>query len=99
MVEDRPPCEATALGREIAGQTTRRLRVELRAPVNGEITSADRLVEARRDVDRLLTLPLLDESRRVVAFEDSIADALLSDSKRAGASPPRPARCTCIATR
>lgn len=79
VVEDRPPGEATALAREIAGQATRQLRVELRAAVSGEITSADRLVEARRDVDRLLTLPLLDESRRVVAFEDSIADAVLSE--------------------
>ncbi|MFF4593978.1 PucR family transcriptional regulator [Amycolatopsis sp. NPDC001319] len=79
VVEDRPPGEATALVREIAGQATRQLRVELRAAVSGEITSADRLVEARRDVDRLLTLPLLDESRRVVAFEDSIADAVLSE--------------------
>lgn len=69
----------TTLAREIVGQAQRQLRLQLRAAVSGEITDADGLIEARRDVDRLLNLPLLDESRRVVAFDDSVAEAVISE--------------------
>ncbi|WP_431910329.1 PucR family transcriptional regulator [Amycolatopsis thermoflava] len=79
VVEQRPADEVMGLAREIVGQAERQLRVRVRAAVSGEIDSVERLVEARGDVDRLLNLPLLDESRRVIAFDDSIADAVLAE--------------------
>ena len=77
--DDRTSDEAARLATEIVGQAERQLRVQLRAAVSGEIGSADRLDEARGEVDRLLNLPLLDDSRRVITFEDSIAHAILSE--------------------
>ncbi|WP_033295513.1 PucR family transcriptional regulator [Amycolatopsis jejuensis] len=78
-VDDRTPDEPARLAREITGQAHRQLHLDLRAAISGEIGSAAQLAEARRAVDRLLDLPLLDESRRVIAFDDSIADAILSE--------------------
>ncbi|GAY12939.1 CdaR family transcriptional regulator [Pseudonocardia sp. N23] len=71
--------ETVALATEIVGQASRQLRTDLRAAVSGEIADPDQISEARRDLDRLLNLPLLDEQRRVVSFEDSIADAIMSE--------------------
>ncbi|GAB3395019.1 PucR family transcriptional regulator [Amycolatopsis echigonensis] len=78
-VADRTPDEPARLAREITGQADRQLHLRLRAAISGEIASAAQLAEARRAADRLLDLPLLDESRRVLAFDDSIADAILSE--------------------
>lgn len=71
--------EADSLTWEIVEQAERQLGSVLRAAVSGEVASVDDLVDARRDVDRLLNLPLLDDTRRVIAFDDSIADAIVSE--------------------
>ncbi|MYW90676.1 PucR family transcriptional regulator [Amycolatopsis rubida] len=78
-VDDRTPAEPARLAREITGQAHRKLHLGVRAAISGELGSAAQLAEARRAVDRLLDLPLLDESRRVLAFDDSVADAILSE--------------------
>ncbi|MFR9807378.1 PucR family transcriptional regulator [Pseudonocardia sp. RS010] len=78
-LDDRPTREVVALANEIVGQAARQLRTDLRAAVSGEITDVDQISDTRRGVDRLLNLPLLDEQRRVVSFEDSVAEAVLSE--------------------
>lgn len=77
--DDRPADEVASLAIEIVGQARRQLRIDLRGAVSGELADVAQLVEARRNIDRLLNLPLLDESRRVVAFDDSIAQAIMSE--------------------
>lgn len=79
VADDRPADEVATLAAEIVGQARRQLRTDLRGAVSGELADLDELVEARRNVDRLLNLPLLDESRRVVAFDDSVAQAIMSE--------------------
>jgi PucR-like helix-turn-helix protein len=79
VLEDRPTNEIVALAKEIVGQARRQLHTDLRAAVSREIDSVEEITEARRGIDRLLNLPLLDEQRRVVSFEDSLAEALLSE--------------------
>ncbi|MGD9986220.1 PucR family transcriptional regulator [Pseudonocardia sp.] len=79
VLEERSAGEVTALANEIVGQASRQLRVDLRAAVSEETADVEQIHDARRAIDRLLNLPLLDEQRRVVCFEDSVADAVMSE--------------------
>jgi hypothetical protein len=79
VLDDRRSDEIVALVNEIVGQARRQLSADLRAAVSRELDSVEEITEARRDIDRLLNLPLLDEQRRVVCFEDSLAEAVMSE--------------------
>lgn len=73
------PDEIVAVANEIVGQAQRQMGSDLRAAVSREIPGLDGITDARRDIDRLLNLPLLDEQRRVACFDDSLADAVMSE--------------------
>ncbi len=78
-VEDQPSRTIVDLAKEIVGQAARQLTIELRAAVSREIAGLAQVTEAKRDIDRLMHLPLLDEARRVISFEDSIAEAVMAE--------------------
>lgn len=88
-LDDHPPGDVAALSREIIGQAERQLRIGLRAAVSSEVADVALVSSARRDIDRLLNLPLLDEQRRVVCFDDSVADAILSEITELVVDRPR----------
>jgi hypothetical protein len=77
--DDRTSHQVAALASEIVGQARRQLHTNLRAAVSRPIDNIDNITETRGEVDRLLNLPLLDEPHRVVCFEDSIAEAVMSE--------------------
>lgn len=79
VVDDRPADDVRSVATEIVGQARRQLHAELRAAVSGEVAGVEHLTESRQDVDRLLNMPLLDEQRRVVLFDESIARAIMSE--------------------
>jgi hypothetical protein len=79
VLDDHRSEEIVALINEIVGQARRQLSTDLRAAVSRELDSVQEITETRRDIDRLLNLPLLDEQRRVVCFEDSLAEAVMSE--------------------
>jgi len=79
VLDERPSREIVDLAGEIVGQTHRQLNTDLRAAVSRKIAGVAEITEARREIDRLLNLPLLDEQRRVVSFEDSVAEAVLAE--------------------
>lgn len=76
---DRPQRAIAELAEEIVGQAHRQLAIDLRAAVSREITGVEAITDARRDVDRLLHLPVLEDKHRVISFEDSVAEAVMSE--------------------
>jgi hypothetical protein len=78
-LDDRPSDEIVALAAEIVGQARRQLGTAMRAAVSRRIATVEDITDARRGIDRLLNLPLLDEQRRVVSFDDSPAEAVMSE--------------------
>lgn len=87
--DDHANSDVAELAEEIVGQAGRQLRLDVRAAVGGEFDRLDELVDNRCAVDRLLNIPLLDDSRRVVAFDDSIAHAVLSELTEVMLQRPR----------
>lgn len=87
--DDRADSDVAELAEEIVGQAGRQLRLDVRAAVGGEFDRLDELVDNRCAVDRLLNIPLLDDSRRVVAFDDSVAHAVLSELTEVMLQRPR----------
>jgi hypothetical protein len=77
--DDRPAHTVVDLAKEIVGQADRQLASGLRAAVSRRFADLAQIADARRDIDRLMHLPLLDEARRVICFEDSIAEAVMSE--------------------
>ncbi|NWJ72687.1 helix-turn-helix domain-containing protein [Pseudonocardia sp. ICBG1122] len=78
-VGDGSDGDVVALAEQIVGQAGRQLHLDVRAAVSGEFPRLDELGESRCEVDRLLNTPLLDDSRRVVSFDDSVSHAVLSE--------------------
>ncbi|WP_226359745.1 CdaR family transcriptional regulator [Pseudonocardia sp. ICBG1142] len=87
--DDGPDSDVAALAEQIVGQAGRQLHLDVRAAVSGEFPRLDELGETRCEVERLLNTPLLDDSRRVVSFDDSVAHAVLSELTEVMLQRPR----------
>lgn len=79
VADSGSPEQARQLAAEILGQSERQLHVALRAAVGGPLTGLRELGSSRHDVDRMLSLPVLDESARVVTFEDARSQTILAE--------------------
>ncbi|MCV7065580.1 hypothetical protein H7H51_07430 [Mycolicibacterium farcinogenes] len=88
--DDTTSAESAKLAEDIVGQASRQLHLDIRAAVSGEMDAVDQLAESRAAVDRLLNMPLLDQSRRVVTFDDAVSHVILSELDRVHDQPPSP---------